>query len=141
MSSHRLNEPDIYSPGYSLERSKSAIKIRNYLRKYPTHQVIPSQPTAKKLLKTNKKTAAKIPVLVLVCEIAPASTNIEACQLSAYHPGESQPVREDIYSLPSSTEQHQLPPPELLDGENGDERGEKVFGTVTRSEESRKEWR
>jgi hypothetical protein len=80
-------------------------------------------------------------VLVLVCEIAPASTNIEACQLSAYHPGESQPVREDIYSLPSSTEQHQLPPPELLDGENGDERGEKVFGTVTRSEESRKEWR
>jgi hypothetical protein len=31
--SHRLNEPDIYSPGYSLERSESAIKIRNYLRK------------------------------------------------------------------------------------------------------------
>jgi len=41
-------------------------------------QVIPNHPTAKKLLKTNKKTAAKIPVLVLVCEIAPASTNIEA---------------------------------------------------------------
>jgi hypothetical protein len=88
LSSHRLNEPDIYSPGYSLERSKSAIKIRNYLRKHPTHQVIPSQPTAKKLLKTNKKTAAKIPVLVLVCEIAPASTNIEACQLPACQLGD-----------------------------------------------------
>jgi hypothetical protein len=54
------------------------------LDKNHAHQVIPSQPTAKKLLNTNKKTAANIPVLVLVCEIAPASTNIEACQLSAY---------------------------------------------------------
>jgi hypothetical protein len=39
--------------------------------------VMPNQPTAKKLLKTKRKTAATIPVVVLVCEVAPARIAIE----------------------------------------------------------------
>ena len=38
---------------------------------------MPNQPTAKKLLKTKRKTAATTPVVVLVCEVAPARIAIE----------------------------------------------------------------
>jgi hypothetical protein len=41
--------------------------------------VIPSHPTAKKELKTKRNTAATIPVVVLVWEVAPARMAIEAC--------------------------------------------------------------
>jgi hypothetical protein len=40
---------------------------------------MPNQPTAKKLLKTKRKTAATIPVVVLVCEVAPARIAIDIC--------------------------------------------------------------
>lgn len=40
---------------------------------------MPNQPTAKKLLKTKRKTAATMPVVVLVCEVAPARIAIDIC--------------------------------------------------------------
>jgi hypothetical protein len=39
--------------------------------------VIPNHPMAKKVLKTNRKTAAAIPLPVLLTEVVPASTAIE----------------------------------------------------------------
>ena len=45
----------------------------------PTHQVIPSQPTAKNELKTNRNTAATMPRLALpVTDVVPAKTAIDA---------------------------------------------------------------
>ena len=40
---------------------------------------MPNQPTAKKLLKTKRKTAATMPEVVLLCEVAPARTAIDIC--------------------------------------------------------------
>lgn len=43
------------------------------------------------------------------------------------------------YSLPSSTEDHQLPSTKLLDGEDGDPAGDEILGTVKCSEQSASE--
>lgn len=48
-------------------------------------------------------------------------------------------MRVVTHGLPAGTKQHQLPPAELFDGENGDKRGEEVLGAITCGEESRKE--
>ena len=45
-----------------------------------TYHVIPSHPTAKKELKTKRKTAAAIPVFLFVCAVVPARTAMDmAC--------------------------------------------------------------
>jgi hypothetical protein len=63
---------------------------------------MPNQPTAKKLLKTKRKTAATMPVVVLVCEVAPARTAIDICfKISVSRGKEKRYDRVESYSLAS----------------------------------------
>jgi len=72
----------VISAGYNLssEGFRLAQCLGNYAELHPSaYHVIPSHPTAKNELKTKRKTAATIPVVVLVCEVAPASIAIDIC--------------------------------------------------------------
>ena len=96
--------------------------------------VMPNQPIAKKLLNTKRKTAATMPVVVLVCEVAPARIAIDICsRVSMISAREEKHSRIESYSLTSRTKQHEFSSSKLLDGENSDERSEEVFGAVQRS--------
>jgi hypothetical protein len=92
---------------------------------------MPNQPTAKKLLKTKRKTAATMPVVVLVCEVAPARTAIDICARVSMNDGASKRCKmAESYSLASRAKQHEFSSSKLLDGKDGDEGREEVFGTV-----------
>jgi hypothetical protein len=92
---------------------------------------MPNHPIAKKLLNTKRKTAATMPVVVLVCEVAPARIAIDICgNISLIGAREKKYSRMESYSLTSRTKQHELSSSKLLDGEDSDERGEKVLGAV-----------
>lgn len=92
---------------------------------------MPNHPIAKKLLNTKRKTAATMPVVVLVCEVAPARIAIDICgKISMIGAREKKYSRMASYSLTSCTKQHELSSSKLLDGEDSDERGEEVLGAV-----------
>ena len=101
---------------------------------------MPNQPIAKKLLKTKRKTVATMPVVVLVCEVAPARIAIDICgRVSIDVAREKKHSRMKSYSLTSRAKQHELSSSKLLDGEDSDERSEEVFGTVQRSKKTAQE--
>jgi hypothetical protein len=101
---------------------------------------MPNQPTAKKLLKTKRKTAATIPVVVLVCEVAPARIAIDICaRISVDRAKDERRIEVGSYSLTSRAKQHELSSSELLDGKDCDERSEEIFGAVQRSKKTAEE--
>lgn len=122
----------------SAEDSQPPLQCTKCLDALPGYShVIPSQPTAKNELKTKRKTAATIPVVVLVCEVAPARIAIDICSCVSvifkrivWHCGM------ESYSLTSSAEQHELSAPKLFDRKDSDEGGKKVFGTVQGSKKT-----
>jgi hypothetical protein len=101
------------------QQSVSEIVWDRILRSY---HVIPSHPTAKNELKTKRKTAATIPVVLLVCEVAPARIAIDICLgISIIQAKASGHIKVESYSLASSTKQHELSSPKFLDGKDSDE--------------------
>ena len=101
---------------------------------------MPNQPTAKKLLKTKRKTAATMPVVVLVYEVAPARIAIDICgRISMTRSREKRQSRVESYSLAGCAEQHELSSSKFLDGEDSDERSQEVFCAVQRSKKTAEE--